>query len=82
MKGFLERWSKVSEVDSPESHKVEDEPLSVEPLHYAIVSSPILGEPTKESCLVGCGLSVKFYWQNKTGYGYCSSCDVHQRIAS
>ena len=49
-------------------------------LHYALCDKAVLVEPVEEPCFVGCGLPVRFYWQDGTGYGYCTRCDVHQRI--
>jgi len=49
-------------------------------LHYALEGNSIIGEPTIELCLVGCGKPVSFYYREGTGYGYCPKCDVHQRI--
>jgi hypothetical protein len=52
----------------------------VEQFHYAIQEKAIYGVLHIEECLVGCGVPVRFYYQDGIGYGYCARCDVHQRI--
>lgn len=80
MKAFLEKWGRVQkEKDSKSQNKPDDQP-AIEPLHFALKGKAILGKPAEEPCLVGCRLTVRFYWQEGTGYGYCSKCDTHQRI--
>lgn len=84
MKAFLDKWSvKVIETaaDGNNNKAVEFNPeLEPESLHYVLRGKAILGEMLIQSCEVGCGTRVKFYYQDGIGYGYCSRCGVHQRI--
>ncbi|MFP5265566.1 MAG: hypothetical protein ACLGJB_27065 [Blastocatellia bacterium] len=52
------------------------------PLHYELKDQAVLGVAQVGSCLVGCGSMVKFYYQGGEALGYCSRCDVHQRIVA
>lgn len=56
--------------------------LRSEPTHYALAGKSVLGIAHVERCLVGCGSMVKFYMQGGEALGYCSRCDVHQRIVT